>query len=419
MRAPVSVCMIVRDEEATGLFVECLESVRPHVQELVIVDTGSKDDTALIAKRYADRFERFVECNDPETGEIADFAMARNRSFSLASQPWVMWMDSDDRLRGADRLAELIKSAQASASRGSGWCFLFPYEYAYNAAGQCTCLHYRERLLSKREAMRWVNPVHEVLIPVDGHEIVLVPCDDVVFEHQRHRSKKAPSPGRNLRILKKLVEVDGCTDPRQFYYLGLEYVSSGDLAAAEKWLSRYVGVSGWDDEKTMAALKLAEIAYARNDLHEGIRWGFKAIETCEKWGEGYFALARGFYGLAMRGEGDVRRNWERCAHFAKAGLAMPPTRTTLFVNPLERAYDIHVYLNMALSQLGDIRGGLESAEAALRAVPSDPNLQHNRKVFMRWLAREDIRTAIGRLIDAGACTVQIRDQIESLLNTAA
>ncbi|HDM75178.1 MAG TPA: glycosyltransferase, partial [Deltaproteobacteria bacterium] len=39
----ISLCMIVRDEEANlGL---CLESVRALVDEMIIVDTGSKDST--------------------------------------------------------------------------------------------------------------------------------------------------------------------------------------------------------------------------------------------------------------------------------------------------------------------------------------------------------------------------------------
>ena len=51
--ATVSLCMIVRDEEA--VLARCLDSVRGAVDEIIIVDTGSTDRTRQIAARYAAR----------------------------------------------------------------------------------------------------------------------------------------------------------------------------------------------------------------------------------------------------------------------------------------------------------------------------------------------------------------------------
>ena len=420
MKAPISACLIVRNEEGSGLFEECLQSIRPFVEELVIVDTGSTDGTPEIAQRHADRFEVFTGCNDPESGAINDFSLARNRSFDLATRPWVMWIDSDDVLAGGEHLAKLVQVG--NANRGDrDWCYLFPYEYVYDQSGRCVCLHYRERLVSRRSSMRWVNPVHEVMIPTEDARLSLVPCDDVVFKHQRQRSKKPQEAGRNLRILQKLVEIDGSEDARQFYYLGLEYANAGHLEKAIDWLSKYVGVSVWDDEKTMAALKLAEICYGSGRIREGIVWAFRAIETRETWGEGYFALARGFYQLALSGPagGDVRRNWEKCAHFAKIGLDLPPTKTMLFVNPMERALDAHVYMTMALSQLGDAKGALGHAEHAFKVTPGDPNLAYNRRTFQRIVAKDEARVAIEKLVEAEGIDGATRDQIVSALSGEA
>lgn len=409
-RANVSVCLIVRDEESSGIFEDCLRSIRPHVEEIVIVDTGSSDNTLKIAAEYADIVETFTECND-EDGRIANFAVARNRSFDLATKPWVMWMDSDDVIRGGENIARLVQVGEDS--RGDrDWVYLFPYEYVYDPNGKCVCLHYRERLLSRRAAMQWVNPVHEVMIPTaNAQRLAAVPCDDVVFEHWRQRSKKAPQGGRNLRILQKLVEQGGCEDARQWYYLGLEYANVQNWNKATEWLARYSSVSGWKDEKAMAELKLAEIAYAQDRPQEGIIWAARAMITAPQWGEGYFALARGHYLLAIKGPpaGDVRENWEKCAEFARTGLSKPPTKTMLFVNPVERELDIHVYLTMALSQLGDARGALRHADEAYKQTPNDPNLVYNRKIFQREVAREDIVAALNRLADAGGVDAETRD----------
>ena len=417
-KAKVSVCFIVRDDEGTGLLEECFQSIRPHVEEIVVVDTGSKDNTPEIAKRYADVFEVYTDCNDPETGEIADFSKARNRSFDLATQQWVMWMDSDDIIAGGEHLARLVEFGEFNRRRQPDgierdWCFLFPYEYIYAPGGQCICLHYRERLVSRRGAMRWVNPVHEVMLPEDRERLILVPCEDVVLKHQRQRSKKPSVPGRNLRILQKLVEKDGCEDARQFYYLGLEYANAGHHEDAIAWLTKYFGISGWEDEKTMAALKLADIAFSQGRNKEGILWGFRAIETKEDWGEGYFALARGFYNLALQGQagGDIQRNWQKCIHFAKTGLALPPTKTMLFVNPLERAIDAHVFLTTAYAQLGDARSALKHAAEAKKSGPTDPNLAYNLRTFERMVAADDAKAALDRIVAAGGISTETRDEI--------
>ena len=51
MADSISLCMIVKDEEA--VLARCLDSVRALVDEVIIVDTGSTDRTAQIAAAWA------------------------------------------------------------------------------------------------------------------------------------------------------------------------------------------------------------------------------------------------------------------------------------------------------------------------------------------------------------------------------
>src|SRR5271167_2115385 len=106
MVAPISVCMIVRNEHYH--LEHCLKSIRPHVEHLVVVDTGSIDDSVSIAQKYADLVEVFTGCNDSE-GRMLRFDVARNRSFSHSKLPWTMWIDGDDEVVGAENLEELCK----------------------------------------------------------------------------------------------------------------------------------------------------------------------------------------------------------------------------------------------------------------------------------------------------------------------
>ena len=112
----ISVTLIVKNE--IRQLEKCLLSFKDHVDEIVIVDTGSTDGSQEVAKKYAHKFEQFSDCNDPETGLIQDFAMARNRALSLATGDYVLWVDADDEIEGAENLRKIIDSGEATPPEG-------------------------------------------------------------------------------------------------------------------------------------------------------------------------------------------------------------------------------------------------------------------------------------------------------------
>lgn len=82
----VSVCMIVRDEGET--LEECMMNLVPYADEIIIVDTGSIDNTKLIARKYTDKVYDFVWVND--------FSSARNFSISKATNDYILVIDADE-----------------------------------------------------------------------------------------------------------------------------------------------------------------------------------------------------------------------------------------------------------------------------------------------------------------------------------
>ena len=106
-KAPISVCMMVRDEEVQ--IEACIKSFIDYVEELVIVDTGSSDKTPEICKKYTDKFYTYTDCNDSE-GRINDFSEARNKSFSYATKPYILWVDGDDEVQNAQNLPQIIEN---------------------------------------------------------------------------------------------------------------------------------------------------------------------------------------------------------------------------------------------------------------------------------------------------------------------
>ncbi len=88
----LSLCMIVRDEEKT--LKRCLDSVKSFINEIIIVDTGSKDKTKEIAKSFNSKIYDFKWIND--------FSAARNFAFSKATSDYIMWLDGDDFINEED-----------------------------------------------------------------------------------------------------------------------------------------------------------------------------------------------------------------------------------------------------------------------------------------------------------------------------
>jgi glycosyltransferase involved in cell wall biosynthesis/2-polyprenyl-3-methyl-5-hydroxy-6-metoxy-1,4-benzoquinol methylase len=398
--------MIVKNEEFH--LEDCLKSARPWVEEIVVVDTGSTDNTPQIAKKYADVYEAYTDCNYPD-GEIRSFSDARQRSFDLATQPWVMWIDADDVLTGGEKLSKLCAELDAARAGGPAYA-MFPYEYAHDDLGNCICLHYRERLVTPKEAFKWVNPVHEVLVAqVDNHPVSLS-TEAIRVIHERQKIPRNINPRRNLRILEEFCKANS-DDPRQLYYLGLEYLNTGNVEMSVKTLERYVMISGWEDEKTLALLKLSEINRDLSNYDNAIDWATKASQVKESWGECYFELAKCYYfkACAESDQGKKRRLFEKTVNLSKIGLTMPPTKSVLFVNPMERDVEIHRYLNIALNATGDVASALDSVNFALSKRPHDEQLLGNKRLYEEHLAHVGVAEHVKKLVELGTIPKTVLD----------
>ena len=82
----LSACLIVKNESL--LLSRCLESLRSFVDEIIVVDTGSTDNTIEIAHSHGAQVKYFTW--------IDDFSAARNESLRHASGDWILYIDADE-----------------------------------------------------------------------------------------------------------------------------------------------------------------------------------------------------------------------------------------------------------------------------------------------------------------------------------
>ncbi|MBS3098079.1 glycosyltransferase [Candidatus Woesearchaeota archaeon] len=91
---PISLCILTKNEEKT--LARAINSVKDVVDEIVIVDTGSKDKTKKIAKKFTSKIYDFKWNNN--------FANARNFSISKATKEWILILDADEIINKKDSL---------------------------------------------------------------------------------------------------------------------------------------------------------------------------------------------------------------------------------------------------------------------------------------------------------------------------
>lgn len=233
----ISLCMIVKDEEET--LARCLESVKEAVDEIIIVDTGSRDRTKETALKYTNQVYDYVWRDD--------FSAARNYSFSKASCTYCMWLDADDVL--PQKSTEALKKLKASLDESAD-LVMTPYQTAFDEKGRPVFTYYRERIVKNNGKFLFLGKVHEV-IPISGNVIY---ADIPVC----HRKEKAGDSKRNLRIYQKMEENKEPFDGRALYYYGRELLTHEQYEKSIRILEDFLKrEDGWVENKIDALRQLA------------------------------------------------------------------------------------------------------------------------------------------------------------------
>ena len=234
----ISLCMIARDEEE--VLGRCLDSVSGLFDEIVIADTGSVDSTRDIALRYTDKVFDFPW--------IDDFSAARNFAFSKASGDYLMWLDADDMVEGEN--VRLLHEIISQLERERPDAVMLPYNVAFSEDGRVLLSYERERIIRAASGLRFAGAVHEA-IPLRGKII----HGSAAVSHRKLRQN---APGRNLRIIEKLLKSEGQLEPRMRYYYARELREAGRTEEAAEWYARCAeDPKAWIENRISAYFELS------------------------------------------------------------------------------------------------------------------------------------------------------------------
>lgn len=149
----ISLCMIVKDEAAN--LPRCLESVKDFVDEIVVLDTGSQDESIAIAQQFGAKVE--------SAEWTQDFAAARNQVIAQATAEWILVLDADETLTlaGQELLQRIRSQAQINGEAIESLLAINLLRYEINAEQS----PYSEvlRLFRNRLELRFERPYHETI----------------------------------------------------------------------------------------------------------------------------------------------------------------------------------------------------------------------------------------------------------------
>ncbi|RUS46468.1 glycosyltransferase family 2 protein [Cohnella sp. AR92] len=345
----VSLCMIVKNEEE--VLDRCLGSVADLVDEIVIVDTGSTDRTKEIAARYGARVHDFEW--------IFDFAAARNYSFSLATEEYILWLDADDRFLERDRklFAELKATLDPEVDSVA-----MEYHLAFDAEGKPAAMAKRNRLVRRACGFKWHNPIHEYL-EVDGN----VYLTDIAVTHDRRGSHSA----RNLDIFKRIIEREGGLSGRNVLYYANELADSQQFKeAAETYELFLTQPDQYYEDYVLACSKLAECWHFLGDKERKLQSLVRIMAYDLPRADHCCAI-----GYCYQDKGDIKKAifWYELA----LQLELPVHHFGV-VNLIAWTWLPHLQLCICYGLLGELEKAYEHNEKALHHMPNDPNLLSNR-----------------------------------------
>jgi len=246
----LSVSMIVKNEESC--LATCLESVKD-ADEIIIVDTGSSDNTVQIAKKYTDKiYEDFKWCDS--------FAKARNHALDKCTGDWILSIDADEILQ-PNGIA-LIREAIAKTKKETIYCLV----KAINSSH----VHSFNKVFKRAPHIRWKGDIHNYLSVSDGDKTNIT----IKFGYSEAHKK---DPDRALRILTKVVR-ENPHSQREKFYLAREHYYRKDYKLAIYYYDYYLETANWTPEiaeahfmKAVCFKALNQYENARNACLEAIK----------------------------------------------------------------------------------------------------------------------------------------------------
>ena len=359
----LSVCMIVKNE--AGRLPDCLRSLEGLSPEVIVVDTGSTDDTIQVARQLG--------ASVVSEKWVSDFSRARNAGLALARGTWILVLDADESLPEASRSALVALTTQPP---GKAFALL---QRSPMPSGSDIIVS-TVRLVPNLPQVRYQNSVHEEL--VSSLERCGIPIEETTVEiHDSGYCSKSlveTKRARNGAILDAALHSQGPVDPQVIYNAAIARLDEQDFDQAAEILirCREVAASARPKLHAAAGLKLAE-TLVRSGRHREALPLLPSEPTADTHP---LALALRATAEELEGRIDAARPWHEATLAAMDTAHMPPVAAgTLKLHALMALGDLW-------SKVGRPDIGAAVLRLALEISPGQRDADIGPSVLARYAA---------------------------------
>jgi glycosyltransferase involved in cell wall biosynthesis len=373
-RSPtVAMCMMVKNEEKR-LRVS-LESVKEHVDALIIYDTGSTDSTLSILDTFSKESKIPLHIKQ---GEFVDFSVSRNVLLEFANTiniDYLLLLDCNDELKGGEFIRDELKKYPEKEA------FLLFQEWL---AGTKTTKYRNVRLIKNKVPWTYKKTVHEY-ISRDGPDgepnpVKLDPRIIIYQDRNKDDDKTSKRFRRDKDLLLKAVDVPE-PDSRDVFYLAQTFACLQEHEDAVKWYLKRADMEGFWEEKFQANLRAGDIYLEHlKDWNRALPCFMKALEI-DKRVEPLVKI-----GSYYRNQGQFL-----LSHlFLKLATELPyPEYATLFVEKSDYDYQRWHLLGIVSYYVHKDEDGEKAARMALATGIDAQQNEQNLKFYIERREKEE------------------------------
>lgn len=351
----ICVYAICRNE---SLFAERWMHSMSEADEIIVLDTGSDDDTVRILRENGAQVHQEV---------IAPwrFDKARNRSLEFVPEDADICVCTDlDEVFHPGWRERLERAWLPGTTRAS-----YRYTWNFNPDGSEGHVFWIDKIHA-RHGYEWKHPVHEVLVRTDVVPEQRITVDGIQLDHRADPTK---SRGQYLPLLELSVREDP-DDDRNVHYLGREYLFYGHWDRCIETLKRHLTLptATWVDERCASMRYIARAYLRKGDLRAAQTWYWRAIAEAPHLREPYVELAKLLYGL---------KQWEGVVYLTGCALEIRE-RARTYISEGEAwgslPWDLRA---LGLFYTGRKREALDAAKTAAELSPMDERLRGNVRLI--------------------------------------
>ena len=376
--ARISLVMIVKNEER--FLRNCLASARGLVDEIVIVDTGSSDNTPQIAREFGAKLVHHAWTDD--------FSAARNISLEHATGDWALWLDADEEI--APESGGSFRAAVESATPDIGG-FMIEFRNWLQSTTRREdtdmAVHHACRLFRLVPGVRFEGRIHEQnlrSLQQLGYRYAYVP--GLTLDHFGYSGEIMTARNKHERFIRMLTrEVEECPDPSLSHFhlfnLGNAYFTFGDMENAAIYLRR--AADRPDVKEEFTGTLFTELATALQHLGR-LEEGLTVCVEADRLGlrDSGVDFARGHCLLHLLRYSEAEKSFRAAIHIGESESALARTgdRGTA-------GYKARYGLALALVGQDRFDEARIECEAALKAQPGFADARYLLSVALRKLSR--------------------------------